>query len=473
MGGVGKTALAVALAHRLIAHYPDAQLVFNLHGVDPEPTKPAKVMERVIQSFYPTARMPDDPDQLAGVYRSVLAQAGKVLLLLDNVANAEQIELLLPPPNCLLLVTSRAHFHLPGLACRSLDCLASEKSCELLLNLAPRLRDRAAEAAELCGRLPLALEVFASLVHERTTYSVPQLIERLRRRSERLTKVEAAFALSYDLLSAELQQMWTQISVFPASFDAQAAAAVFLNECNETAFESARLCLQQLVNTSLVEWHESAGRFRLHDLARQFAQEKLTTGEATTARLRHAAYFCKVGEWADDLYLRGQENIPRGLALFDKEWLHIEAAFGWLSRRTGQESDVLLVRIVQSITYASDLRFHPRERIRWREAQRAAARRIEDRQGEAYALSALGSAHAALSEARMAIEYYDQALQIARELGDRPGEGNALGNLGTAYADLGEPRKAIEFYEQRLKIAQELGNRRGEGNALGNLERFK
>jgi len=96
-------------------------------------------------------------------------------------------------------------------------------------------------------------------------------------------------------------------------------------------------------------------------------------------------------------------------------------------------------------------------------------REIGDRRGEGNDLGNLGSAYAALGDARKAIEFYEKALIIDREIGDRRGEGNALGNLGLAYADLGDARKAIEFYEQYLSIAREIGDRRGEGNALGNL----
>ena len=183
MGGVGKTALAVVLAHRLKDRYPDAQLFLDLHGADPEhrpPVTPVDAMQGVIHSFQPEARLPDTLDELAPIYRSVLAGAGRVLVLLDNAADAEQVRPLLPPPKCLLLVTSRQHFQFPGLETRDVDCLAPEKSRELLLNLAPRLEEYAEAAAELCGHLPLALEVFAGAVNDRRLYPVPELLEESR-----------------------------------------------------------------------------------------------------------------------------------------------------------------------------------------------------------------------------------------------------------------------------------------------------
>jgi hypothetical protein len=165
MGGVGKTALAIALAHRLKDRWPDAQLLLNLRGADPERRPPlltADAMQVIIHAFHPNAKLPDSVEELRCIYLNVLQKdEHRILLLLDNAASAEQIEPLLPPANCLLIVTSRNHFTLPGLRAKNIDCLQPEQSIELLLRLAPRIGDHAAHAADLCGHLPLALEVFA------------------------------------------------------------------------------------------------------------------------------------------------------------------------------------------------------------------------------------------------------------------------------------------------------------------------
>jgi tetratricopeptide (TPR) repeat protein len=511
MGGVGKSALAIVLAHRLKDRYPDAQLFLNLRGADPEhrpPVAPAEAMRDIILAFHPTAQPPEQLDALTRTYHGVLADAGRVLLLLDNAADAAQVQPLLPPPNCVLLVTSRAQFTLPGLAARHLDCLAPEKSRELLLRLASRLGEHADDAAKLCGHLPLALEVFAGAVNDKKLYPVPELLDRLRARKDKLAPVEAAFELSCELLAEEMRRRWVLLTVFPASFDLRAAAAVLesphdayaANRDHEPAvgalpsspallpggegsvvlpagaerfmgreMNSARDAMQALVNASLVEWNEAAGRFHLHDLVRQFCESKLDAAAHTAARLRHARHYCAVGDEADALYLRGGDQVLRGLELFDRERAHLEAAFAWLQSQRDRDPAALLVSLVDAVVYTSELRFHPRQRIRWQEGQRDAARLTGNRQAEGSALGNLGLAYAALGDARKAIEFYEQRLVIAREIGDRRGEGADLGNLGLAYARLGDERKAIEFHEQYLVIAREIGDRRGEGNALGNL----
>jgi tetratricopeptide (TPR) repeat protein len=129
----------------------------------------------------------------------------------------------------------------------------------------------------------------------------------------------------------------------------------------------------------------------------------------------------------------------------------------------------LLSLLVNAVAYTSNLRFHPRQLIRWLEAQAKAAQLAGHRQGEGTSLNNLGLAYAGLGEVCKAIKFYEQALVIDREIADRRGEGDALGNLGSVYLALGNARKAIEFYEQALVIDREIGNRYGEGLAVGNL----
>jgi tetratricopeptide (TPR) repeat protein len=468
MGGVGKTALATVLAHRLKTRYPDAQICLNLRGFDPmggKPMPPAEAMQRIIHFFQPEAKLPVTLQELTPIYNSVLNDAGRVLLFLDNAGNAEQIQPLLPPSNCLLLVTSRNQISLPGLATQNIDCLPPEKSRELLLKLSPRIKGHEAIAADLCGHLPLALEVFAGVVSEKRLHPVEELVARLRKQDEKLGTVVATFQVSYDLLEQSLRRCWSLLGIFPAGFDLPAAASIW-----ERKMEASRDIMEALLNASLVETDEAKRRFRVHDLVRQFCNGKLGDAERDAAMMRYARHYAKVGDEADELYLKGGENVLRGLELFDRERNHIEAAYEWLAPKRDEACAALLISLVDAVVYTGQgLRFHPRQSIRWLESQCDAARITKNREAEGWALCNLGIAHLALGESRKAIEFHEKALVIDREVGNRLAEGQVLGNLGLAYAALGEPRKAIEFYEQRLVIAREIGDRRGEGNALGNL----
>ena len=425
---------------------------------------PAEAMQSIIHAFHPEEKLLEDLDKLSVKYNGVLNDAGRVLLFLDNAADAAQVQPLLPPDNCLLLVTSRAQFSLPGLAVRNIDCLRAEMSQRLLRDLAPRIEGFENEAAGLCGHLPLALKVFSGVVNDKKLYPVPVLLKRLREGREKLMPVDAAFQVSYDLLADDLRPRWVLLAVFPASFNLAAAAAVW-----EEREDLGREAMQALVNASLVEFDETNGRFHLHDLVRQFCDGKLTRAERTIAKLKYAGHYRDIGNTADQLYIKGGDNVLQGLELFDCERVNFEAAFEWLKLRNDKPSAALLFNIVGAITYTSHIRFHLIQRICWLEVQLNAAINLKNRRAECSALCNLGNAYADLGNAHKAVHLHGKALVIARELRDRKTEGNALSNLGNAYGELGDIHKSVHCFGRALLIAREVSDSRNEGNALGSL----
>ncbi|MEP7359730.1 MAG: tetratricopeptide repeat protein, partial [Anaerolineales bacterium] len=448
LGGVGKTALAVVLANELAADYPDAQIVVDLLGTT-KPLTAAAALAAVVRAFEPVARLPEDEAGLLAAYRSVLHEK-RALLLLDDAAGREQVEPLLPPPGCLLLVTSRTRFALPGLKALNLDSLPADDAVALLLKIAPRIGQRAGELAELCGRLALALRLVGSALAEREELEPAEYAERLsdeKRRMAELDEVAASLSLSYGLLSEALQGLWRQLGVWVGDFDELAASSVW-----EMEPEAARERLGALLRYSLVAYDAAGRRWRLHDLARDFARSKLAPAEAEAAGGRHAAHYMLALAAANELYLQGGGDVRRGLGLFDLERANILAGWAWAAARS--EEDAGAARLTGQYLAAGAqvlaLRLHPQERIRWLVIGLAVARRAGDRGLEGQNLINLGNAYADLGQAREAVGYLEQALVIARETGDRMDQANALGNLGRMVAALGEPRRAIEYHQQQL-----------------------
>jgi tetratricopeptide (TPR) repeat protein/predicted phosphodiesterase len=481
MGGIGKTALALVLAEKLKSHFPDGQIFIEMRGTsrnpDMPPVTPEEAMAQVIRAYNPVDRLPDNPIELRGLYLSVLT--GKcALLLMDNAANSEQVEPLLPPAGCSVLITSRIKFTLPGLVEKDLDVLPSNKASELLLKIAPRIGDRAEELAKLCGCLPLALRNAAKVLAEKRDLGVSEYERRLSDKIARLELVKASFSLSYDLLTPGRKKQWRRLSIFPEDFDRNAATAVLKMAPGPSAE-----ALSDLVRWSLVDFvpipNSEDGRYRLHDLARLFAESCLEPGELVDAQQKHAKYYSKVLSQAENLYKTGEENLLAGLKLFDSEWANIKVGQAWVksmvraSRKLTKSEMKFVMQLASSYAndgvHVLDLRLHPQDRIGWFETGLAAARMRGHHSAEGAALNNLGLAYSDLGETRKAIDYYEQALAVSYKVGGRQSEGANLGNLGSAYYELGEMRKAIDYYEQALVISRDIGDRWGEGTALGDL----
>jgi tetratricopeptide (TPR) repeat protein len=490
-GGVGKTALALVLARELAGDYPDAQLFLDLQGTAANPLTPAAVMAYVIHSYQPTFRLPagdhgprsaqppTSPQwgaaewgaELQAIYRGVLG-GQRALLLLDNAAGHAQVAPLAGglPPGCLLLVTSRLRFNLPDSYAFNLDGLPPADAAALLLKWAPRIGDQATEIAELCVgpplALPLAIRLAGGALAVCADLQPADYIARLRGAHLGRAPIDAVLDVSYDLLPAELQPLWRDLSVFPLSFDPAAAAAVWALDS-----EAAGDRLARLLGHGLVELEAFSQRYQLHELVRPAAEARLEPAERDEAGRRHAAHFLNVLARAEGLYRPGGESALRGLALFDRERPNLQAGQAWAAAQAPADAGAASL----SSDYPSagaqvlDLRLSPRERVAWLEAGLAAARHVGNRRRESIYLSNLASACLNADDPRQAIEYYEQGLSLDRELGDRGGEGNTLSGLGIAYANLGDSERAIEYFEQHLHIAREIGDRRGEDNVLGNL----
>ncbi|MFZ0888556.1 MAG: tetratricopeptide repeat protein [Candidatus Binataceae bacterium] len=474
MGGIGKTALALKIGQALAKKFPDGQLYLDLkgarHATDPPGAKPLTVPEAmayVIRSYDRAGQLPESEAELGALYQTAL-DGKRALLLMDNALDGAQVEPLIPPAGCALLVTSRQNFALPGLFAKNLDTLPPPRARELLLKIAPRIGEHADEIARLCGYLPQALRNAAGALSERPNLSPVDLVHRMRdaQAQLKLTGVDLSLTTSADLLSPDLKDRWLQLAVFPDGFDHPGAAAVW-----GLPPDAAQDTLGELLRYSLLEWNSASLRYRMHDLVRDFAGARLGEAARAEAQSRHATYYKNVLAAADRLYLQGGEAVPQGLALFDLERGNIRAGQAWSAAHAGGDDAGarLCVDYPDAGVYVLLLRLHPRELIDWLDAGLGAARRLGDRGAEGTALGNLGNAHHSLGDYRRAIEFHEQRLAIAREVGDRRGEDSALGNLGIAYDSLGEYRRAVGFYEQRLAIAREIGDGQGEGNALGSL----
>ena len=111
------------------------------------------------------------------------------MILLDNAADGKQVEPLLPPKDCFVLVTSTKKFLLPGMPEPFLlESLEPSDASDLLLKICPRIDCQAGEIAKLCGYLPLALRATASLLAVKSDLNPSNYLEELRSECQRRDK---------------------------------------------------------------------------------------------------------------------------------------------------------------------------------------------------------------------------------------------------------------------------------------------
>ncbi len=468
MGGIGKTQLAWKLAEHLIPQYPDAQIYLDLKGVtedDQVPLKPEEALAHVIRTFEPEVPLPEKVEELRPIFLSILEDK-KVILLMDNALDENQTRPLIPPKGSILLVTSRQNFHLPGIHLVSLDTLSEEESIQLLLNISNnRISEHAKLIAELCGYLPLALNVAGKTMAEHPHLSPEEYIEELKK-NKALWPVDRSLAVGCEWLDENERKYFYQLWVFPGSFDLRAAGALW-----ERDEEAVKKFLSNLVNISLVEWSQKTQRYHLHDLTRIFARKQLEKTEHYANQKRHAEHYIQILEAANLLYKEGGDNVLVGLHLFDLEWENIETGQAWSAQHseTDETATNMCNQYPDEGSFIFTFRQHPRRRIQWRESALAASRKLKLRSSEGLHLCNLGSAYSDLGDYQKAIDYLKKARPIFVEIEDRENEGVTVNYLGNSYYSLGEYQEAIKYHERALKISQEIEDKSGEGNALGSL----
>ncbi|MCK7621825.1 NB-ARC domain-containing protein [Streptomyces sp. RS10V-4] len=307
MGGVGKTALAVHAAHAVREQFPDGQLYADLRGAGRERADPYEVQELFLRSLGVLAsNVPGGREERTALYRSRMA-GRRLLLLLDNAADTEQVSALLPgTAGSAALVTSRTALTcLPATTCTALEPFSEQEALALLERIAGSERCRqeqrtARDLVRACGMLPLAVRVVGARLAARPRWTLATLAERLSDRSQRLGELEAGslavesvFHFGYSSLDEPEARAFRLLAI-PEVPDLSPPAAAAVLDCDRREAEA---LLEALVHHGLLEPGEP-GRYRYHDLLRLFARHRtLDTDPAPTrqAALSRIARFHLTG----------------------------------------------------------------------------------------------------------------------------------------------------------------------------------
>ncbi|MEU9352476.1 BTAD domain-containing putative transcriptional regulator [Streptomyces griseoloalbus] len=492
MGGAGKTSLVMHSVQSVLAAYPDGQLYVDLRGADGTPADPGTVLASFLRALGERdSYIPTELDERAALYRSRLAQQ-RVLIVLDNAADMDQVTPLLPgAPTCAVVVTSRSGLATLPVSLRIvLGALPSAEALRLFTRLIgaarveaePRTAHRILTA---CGGLPLAVRIIGSRLAARPEWSLADLAERLADEQHRLSEltvdtvtVESSFALGYGQLD-DLTRQTLRLLALPAHgvYDLRTASAVL-----DMPAKTAKTLLERLVGVGLLE-SPALERYRCHDLVRLFARRLAL--ETDPQQLRHAA----LGRLLDLYLVAAAESyrvirpghtvaqtalpvVPGGTR-FDS----VNEVLAW----SASSLDDILMLLTQTAATHTDraatlllmldaVLMHAHlwhQVIPVATLVADAAAHAHDRRSEGRARYILGGALAEVGRLSEAEKHVARALELSRQ---RDGDVYAMSLNAQGFLDESfDPDRAVLLHRQAADLARQAGNLSLEGMALGNL----
>jgi tetratricopeptide (TPR) repeat protein len=500
--GIGKTALAVHWAHHVKHHFPDGQLYLNLRGYGPgEPVTSGAALAAMLRSLDVAGdRIPAGVDERSALLRSTLA-ARRMLILLDNAQDSDQVRPLLPGSDALVIVTSRRKLHSlsvrDGARHLTLNLLSHPEALELFAEAigTDRIGREPAEAVaiiELCARLPLALRLAAERANRQPTTPLRELVAELTDQRGRLatlsiegspdTDLRSVFAWSYAALEPEAARMFDFLGLHPGNGISVSAAAALAG----VPPEQAAATLEQLTNASMLE-QRFRGRFEMHDLLREYASDHAErhAGEHSAARGRLLQWYVHTAANARAQLTEAPHRLPiapnppegitpeqfagyqAGLEWFDAEQdAIVEIALSAGDHGHGEGAAVL----GQLSWHYLYLRGLWQQLLVVGESTAEYASAIGNLLLEAKIRNGLSVPYGKLPGfAHEEIETSRQALSIFERLDDLRGQAGCLLNLGVTTSAVERFAEAREHLERARDLYEKDGDRLYSAFALNNL----
>jgi DNA-binding SARP family transcriptional activator len=500
--GVGKTALAVHWAHQVATHFPDGHLYVNLRGFDPggAMVEPAEAIRGFLDAFGVAAeRIPTAPDAQASFYRSVVA-AKRLLFVLDNARDEEQVRPLLPGAgHCLVVVTSRNE--LTGLTttegARPLT-LDRPSTSEARAILASRLGVRRVDAesravADIiarCARLPLALAVAAARAAAHPELPLTALAAQLHDTAAALdpfhghdaaTDVRAVFSWSYHTLTPEGARLFRLLGLAAGPDIGLPGVASLLG----LPIREARRWLGELVHGHLVN-EPVAGRFALHDLLRAYAIELTQHDDDDADRalalhrlLDHYLHSAFTGALALAPSRDPIKLVPPLPGVTVTSLPEPEAAMAWFAT----EHPLLLAAVAQELEgrdwrpwqLAWTLKTFLERRGYWHDnatVQRIglrAAVHAGDEHGQAYAHRFLSTVDTEFGRYRDADAHNEEALRLFEAVGDHIGQAHTHMSRAWAAEQQGHFAEALRHAQHAITLYSVAEHRPGHAHALNTV----
>ncbi|MBA0053291.1 AfsR/SARP family transcriptional regulator [Streptomyces sp. AJS327] len=499
IGGVGKTTLAVHVAHAAAQHFPDGQLYVDLQGAGPAPAEPEAVLGSFLRSLgTPDSAIPEGVEERAALFRSLLA-GRRVLTLLDNARDAAQVRPMLPgTAGCAALVTSRVRMvDLAGAHLVDLDVMSPDEALALFSRIVGEERVAAERQASMdtvaaCGFLPLAIRIAASRLDSRRTWTVQVLAEKLadeRRRLDELQvgdqAVKATFELGYGQLDAAQARAFRLLGLTAGPDISVGAAAALLDRSPDDT----EVLLESLVDTSLLE-SAAPRRYRFHDLVRLFARacaerDEQPPSERETARSRLLDYYLATAAHVFEIDHPGDRTVDHlepthrpGLRFTDREkaleWLFAEAPclLACAKQSAGTASSLQRAAdLLIATNVLADSGIHSLGYEQAVIAVRDHAHRLSNAKAEARARLMLTHAHTVAGRFPQADAEAQQAMLLALAAEDPLSSSYAPNDRAIIATYQGRHEDAESYLSQAIKAFRADGNKPSEAAALCNLSR--
>ncbi|NRQ32552.1 tetratricopeptide repeat protein [Nonomuraea sp. NN258] len=494
--GIGKTALAVHWAHRVRDRFPDGQLYVNLRGYGPaHAVKASDVLRGFLDALrVPAERIPADADQAAARFRSVIA-GRRMLILLDNARDAEQVRPLLPGGGrCLVVVTSRRR--LSGLVAAEgahplrLNLFNTGEAYELLARRIDRARLDADPAAvesliTACGRLPLALAIAAARSAVQHDFPLRTIADQLTGDltafdcGDPATCLRTVFSWSYRALSEPAAWLFRVLSLHPGADFSPAAAA----SLSGAGLQDTRAHLAELSDMHLVDEHRP-GHFAFHDLLRTYATEltESTDDEADRRAAVHRVldHYLHSAHAAAQLLSPHRDPIglsPAVAGVRTEPLTGHDDALDWFTTQHAallaavqQAAELTLDAHVWQLAWSLadylDRQGHWMDQIACQRQAIEAAARAGHPSGQAAAYRNLARAHMRLTKYEDAHDHYSSALAIYTAADDTVGQAHTYGNLSAVRVLQEHHRSALHYARQSFLLFEQAGHRAGMARAL-------
>ncbi|WP_210637061.1 AfsR/SARP family transcriptional regulator [Streptomyces sp. GESEQ-13] len=518
MAGAGKTTLSLRWAQRTRDSFPDGQFFVALRGHDRHlpPLEPAETLARVLLALgLPAADIPFRLDERAALYRTLLV-GRRVLIVLDDAADPEQVRHLLPPSvdGSAVVVTCRNR--MPGLTATYfagevlLDALDDTSALALLASLVGSARvakepEAAAGIVRASGRLPLTVRLSGAYAASHPDEPLGEVLARVPTvdGTDARGAMGRALALSYGKLAEPERQLFRRLGVVPGiEFGREAVAALA-----DGSFAVLDDRLGALVRANLLSEY-APRRYRMHHMVKEYAMGRAAEEDPWELRrdvlLRLLEWYRRSVErvsLANGIQMAGAHRgadgssdareavrtrpgaAPEGTGggPYDAD-LGGEAGIAWLDQEKAGICAAIKLAAELGLGPASwrladamlgFIRLHPGGDD-WsaavEAAQSAAAKSGNPRANTAMLLNMADSRYRKghhSGERQLARE----ALTVSRDASWPAGEALALAVLGRSYWSVGATGLSDRYLGAALRIHESAGDLAGQANALGRLAR--